>query len=77
MNHRLPVWHSLMYSTSILSGLLGIPAILLSALLFWLRGTMSQWEAIHFAGVMLIIVVPISGLLWLGAAYISRRKDNE
>lgn len=78
MKNETPAWHGLMYSTGILLCLLGMPAIIVSAVLLWLTGDMTQSQAAGFGGVMLGIVVPLAIGLWLGAAPISRwRQDSD
>jgi hypothetical protein len=72
---EMPLWHSLMYSTGILTSL-AVPVIPLGALLAWLSGELTLIGARYFAGVMFVLMAPLGASLWLGAILITKYQAS-
>ena len=75
---RLPLWHSLMYSTGFLLILCGIPGTVLLTFLFIhnKHSRLDGSEAMLFGGCMIALKLVIGGVLLFVAEKISKRRNK-
>ena len=74
---RRSVWHGLMYSTGYLLIICGLPGTCVAALVFFLNGTMTKWEAVRFVAVLIGLEVLIAGVLLGVASFIMRQRSRQ
>jgi len=76
--YRLPLWHSLMYSTGMMLIVAGVPAAIVTSLLLLVGpNPMSRPDAFHFGLCMVIAEVVIASILLFVARKISKNRDKE
>ena len=75
---RLPLWHSLMYSTGILLIVCGIPGVIVAAIMLMFgRDHLDRSQALLFGSCMVGAVVIIGGILLFAAERITKRRLNK
>ena len=73
---RCPVWFSLMYSTSYMLILCGIPGTPIAAFLLFLNGKLTKWEAVTFSAVMIAFEIVIASVLLTVASLITKLRSR-
>lgn len=71
---KMPMWHSLMYSSGFLMSLSVVPGVPLLALHLWHTYHLPPRYALYASGVMFAIVAALGASLWLGAIFVSKRQ---
>jgi hypothetical protein len=73
---KMPMWHSLMYSSGFLMSLSVVPGVPLLALHLWHTYHLPPRYALYASGVLYAIVAALGASLWVGAILITKYQAS-